>query len=196
MHLTSAWHKISASSVRPGWTRAEAQRDSGDSAQCKYLRAPVRPCTRTQSCLAQGRACQTGTLARSETGKAVGRRGVVLGKGGYLGSGWALWLQGSESDRERGRVAKRVSWFRRLPAQRERVPLACALCGPRALGTREPLRPPGPWGPRPAAGRVACGLSSLCERPLPRGGGGGSGGLCVGPPAEGPRRGSDRASAV
>lgn len=93
-------------------------------------------------------------------------------------------------------MAKRVSWFRCLPERRGGVPLACALRGPRALGTREPLRPPGPWGPRPAAGRLACGLSSLCERPLLRGGGGGSGELCVGPPAEGPRRGTERASAV
>ena len=58
---------------------------SGDSAQCKRSRAPVRACTRTQSCLAQGRACQAGNLARLETGMTVGRRGVVSGKGGESG---------------------------------------------------------------------------------------------------------------
>lgn len=116
---------------------------------------------------------------------------------GEVGGGtWAAaGLCGFRARGERGRVAKRVSRCRRLPEKRGGVPPACALRGPRARGTHEPLRPPGPWGPRPAAGRAARGLSSLCERPLPRGGGGGRG-LCVGPPAEGPRRGTDRASAV
>lgn len=110
-----------------------------------------------------------------EEGSGVGAGGIWAAAG-LCASGLG--------ERERGKVAKRVSRCRRLSKERGGVPLACALRGPRARGISEPLRPPGPWGPRPAARR---GLSSLCERPLPRGGGGG-GGLFVDPSAEGLRR--------
>lgn len=91
-------------------------------------------------------------------------------------------------------MARRVSRCRRPPEERGGVPLVLRPSraesaeqsrnsqASRPLGT-PPRRPP------------ARGLSSLCERPLPRGAGGG-GGVRVGPPAEGPRRGTDWASAV
>lgn len=39
---------------------------------------------------------------------SVGRRGVVSGRGGNLGSGRALWLQGLEGEREGGEESESV----------------------------------------------------------------------------------------
>lgn len=88
---------------------------------------------------------------------------------------------------------KRVSRCRRPLEERGGVPLALRPSRAESAEqsrTSQASRPPG----TPPRGPTARGLSSLCERPLPRGGSGG-GGVRVGPPAKGPRRGTDRASA-
>lgn len=94
-------------------TRLDRGWDSGypeDSAQCKHSRAPVRARTRSQSCLAQGRACQAGNLARSETGMTVGRRGVVSGKGGetWAAAGLCGFRARREREREGGKDSESV----------------------------------------------------------------------------------------
>lgn len=195
MHPTPAWHK--------GCQRNAARLDRG------WASGPPRWRLRPAPALARSREAvhAHAVVSRAGSGLSGGKSREIGGwddsreEGSGVGEGGGTWaaagLCGFRARRARGSVAKRVSWCRRLPEERGGVPPAGALRGPRALGTHEPLRPPGPWGPRPAAaGRPARGLSSLCERPLPRGGGGGGRGLCVGLPAEGPRRGTDRASAV
>ena len=78
---------------------------------------------------------------------------------GRGGIGAAAGLCGFRARRERGRVAKRVSLCCQPPKKRGGVPPACALRGPRARGTREPLRPQAPGDPAPPpAGRPVASL--------------------------------------
>lgn len=156
MHLTLAWQKSCQLS--------EARLDRGWGSGPLWRLRPAQVLARSREGVhAHAVGSRAGLGLSGGKSREIGDWDDYREEGSGVGEGGGTWaaagLSGFRARRARGRVAERVSWCRRLPEERGGVPLACALRGPRALGTprtSEASRPLGtpprrrrPAGPRP-----------------------------------------------